>query len=116
MKSSLPLALVILYQDYRFAFADLFLKRVLTLVAVLALTVALYRLVIAPHVTIDPPLLATLLGLWVATALAYPWLRRIIYGGVDLSGADVVTARERGVPRQPPAGLVVHKRRGDPVG
>jgi len=94
--ASLPLALVILYQDYRFAFADLFLKRALTLVAVLGITVALYRIVIAPHVTIDPPLLATMLGLWVATALAYPWLRRIIYGGVDrviLRRADYTRVR-----------------------
>jgi two-component system LytT family sensor kinase len=94
--ASLPLALVILYQDYRFAFADLFLKRALTLVAVLAITVGLYRIVVAPHVAIDPPLLATMLGLWVATALAYPWLRRIIYGGVDrviLRRADYARVR-----------------------
>ena len=94
--ASLPLALVILYQDYRFAFADLFLKRALTLVAVLAITVTLYRIVIAPHMTMDPPLLATVLGLWVATALAYPWLRRIIHGGVDrviLRRADYARVR-----------------------
>src|SRR5579862_3822338 len=44
----------------------------------------------------DPPLLATLLGLWVATALAYPWLRRMIYGGVDrviLRRADYARVR-----------------------
>jgi two-component system, LytTR family, sensor kinase len=94
--ASLPLALVILYQDYRFAFADLFLKRVLTLVVVLALTVALYRFVIAPHVTIDPPMVAVLIGLWVATAIAYPRLRRVIHGGVDrviLRRADYTRVR-----------------------
>ncbi len=37
--ASLPLVLVILYQDYRFAFADLFLKRAL---AVLALAVTVF--------------------------------------------------------------------------
>ncbi|HTA75128.1 MAG TPA: histidine kinase [Gemmatimonadaceae bacterium] len=88
--ASLPLALVILYQDYRFAFADLFLKRVLTVVALLAITVALYRIVIATQ------LVAVLVGLWVATALAYPWLRRLIYKGVDrliLRRADYTRVR-----------------------
>jgi len=88
--ASLPLALVILYQDYRFAFADLFLKRVLTVVALLAITVALYRIVIATQ------MVAVLLGLWVATALAYPWLRRLIYSGVDrliLRRADYTRVR-----------------------
>jgi signal transduction histidine kinase len=44
----------------------------------------------------DPPMFAVLLGLWVATALAYPWLRRIIYGGVDrviLRRADYARVR-----------------------
>src|SRR6202008_340679 len=35
--ASLPLAFAILYQDYRFALADLFLKRALSLVAVAGL-------------------------------------------------------------------------------
>ena len=33
-QSSLPLALAILYQNYRFAFADLFLKRAISLILV----------------------------------------------------------------------------------
>jgi two-component system, LytTR family, sensor kinase len=84
--ASLPLALVILYQDYRFAFADLFLKRALTLVALLLLTVGLYQFVAAPllipHLA-QPGAVAALLGLWTLTALAYPRLRRAIHGGVD---------------------------------
>ena len=84
--ASLPLALVILYQDYRFAFADLFLKRALTLVALLALTVGLYQFVAAPliipHIA-QPGAVAALLGLWVLTALAYPRLRTAINGVVD---------------------------------
>jgi hypothetical protein len=36
--------------------------------------------------------------------------------GTDLRRADVVAPRERGVPGQPPAGLVVHQGRGYPVG
>src|SRR5262249_53356349 len=35
--ASLPLAVAILYQDYPFAFADLFLKRTLSLLAIVAL-------------------------------------------------------------------------------
>ena len=38
----LPLAFAILYQEYRFALADLFLKRALTLLAVVALAMAAY--------------------------------------------------------------------------
>jgi len=88
--ASLPLAVVILYQDYRFAFADLFLKRALTLVVLLAGTIALYQLVAAPFIV---PLLLThgnapgpvaaLLGLWTLTALAYPRLRRAVNAVVD---------------------------------
>jgi signal transduction histidine kinase len=88
--ASLPLALAILYQDYRFAFADLFLKRALVLIALIALAFGLY-------VTIAAPLLAesaarggmtlraigVLLGLWVGTALVYPWLRRGVIWFVD---------------------------------
>jgi two-component system, LytTR family, sensor kinase len=84
--ASLPLALVILYQDYRFAFADLFLKRALTLVALLSLIVTLYELLAAPlilpHLP-QPGAVAALLGLWTITALAYPRLRTAIHGVVD---------------------------------
>src|SRR5262245_14246528 len=76
--ASLPLALVILYQDYRFALADIFLKRALSLVLLVGLAFGLYLNVAAP--TLDrrnghPVAVGLLLGLWVLTALAYPWLR-----------------------------------------
>jgi hypothetical protein len=88
--ASLPLVMVILYQDYRFAFADLFLRRALTLVVLVGLAVVL-------HVTIATPLmsrmnssgreslLATIahVALWVATALAYPLVRRMVGYIVD---------------------------------
>jgi two-component system, LytTR family, sensor kinase len=84
--ASLPLALVILYQDYRFAFADLFLKRALTLVALLSLIVALYAFLAAPlilpHLP-QPGAVAALLSLWTITALAYPRLRTALHGVVD---------------------------------
>jgi two-component system, LytTR family, sensor kinase len=76
--ASLPLALVILYQDYRFALADIFLKRALSLVLLVGLAFGLYLNVAAP--TLErrnghPIAIGLVLGLWVLTALAYPWLR-----------------------------------------
>jgi hypothetical protein len=88
--ASLPLALVILYQDYRFALADIFLKRVLTLLAVVLLAGMLYTFVAVPVVL--PNLAAgngaswavsALIALWVVTALAYPPLERAINRFVD---------------------------------
>src|SRR5262249_9442017 len=40
--ASLPLVVVILYQDYRFALADIFLKRALSLVLLVGLAFGLY--------------------------------------------------------------------------
>ncbi|MBC7933658.1 MAG: histidine kinase, partial [Rubrivivax sp.] len=89
--ASLPLALAILYQDYRFAFADIFLKRALALLSLVAAAFGLYVLVAAPLLgTFDdarpqlgPRAVGLLLGLWVATALLYPYLRRAIGDFVD---------------------------------
>ncbi|MBL8960678.1 MAG: hypothetical protein JNJ98_12565, partial [Gemmatimonadetes bacterium] len=81
---SIPLGLVILYLDYRFAFADLFLRRALTLVFLVATALLL-------HVGVATPLMANLggagaesllataghIGLWVLTALCYPPLHRL---------------------------------------
>ena len=88
--ASLPLVLVILYQDYRFAFADLFLRRALSLVLLVSVAVAL-------HVWVALPLSAALgrgqngslvstgvqLALWVSTALMYPAIRRGVGQFVD---------------------------------
>jgi histidine kinase/histidine kinase/DNA gyrase B/HSP90-like ATPase len=88
--ASLPLVLVILYQDYRFAFADLFLRRALSLVLLVGVAVAL-------HVWVALPLSAALardqngsllstgvqLALWVLTALMYPTIRRGVGEFVD---------------------------------
>lgn len=93
--ASLPLVLVILYQDYRFAFADLFLKRALSIVGLVALVALLYGAVVAP--LIDPHAIAArvpvrdshlfstavLLGAWISTALAYPWIQRRMFRFVD---------------------------------
>src|SRR5262245_37107440 len=86
--ASLPLALVILYQDYRFALADIFLKRALSLVLLVGLAFGLYLNVAAPMMldrsNDHPVAVGLLLGLWVATALAYPWLRSGVTWFVDV--------------------------------
>ena len=87
--ASLPLAFAILYQDYRFALADLFLKRALALLAVVAVTFAAIATLgvqsdaFARFVQIDPRQFSILVTLWIATALMYPWLRRVTMWFVD---------------------------------
>jgi two-component system, LytTR family, sensor kinase len=85
--ASLPLALVILYQDYRFALADIFLKRALLLALLVGLAFGLYLNVAVPILSRrndDPVAVGLLLGLWVVTALAYPWLRNGVTWFVDM--------------------------------
>lgn len=88
--ASLPLAAAILYQDYRFALADIFLKRALALVLLVALAFTLYLTVAAPLLQThtarseaDPFAISLLLSLWIVTALLYPWLRRTVVWFVD---------------------------------
>jgi two-component system LytT family sensor kinase len=87
--ASVPLALAILYQDYPFALADIFLKRALTLTAVVAVafvgvvTVGLPARDHESAVFIGPRAVGLLVILWVATALIYPWLHRSIGWFVD---------------------------------
>lgn len=89
-QSSLPLVLVILFQDYRFAFADLFLKRALSLLFLALTAFSLYVFAASPllqlHKTHDEnDALATgiLLLFWIATALIYPFLYKISVWLVD---------------------------------
>src|SRR5216684_29113 len=80
--ASVPLAFAILYQDYPFALADLFLKRALALLSLV--TVALVAIVtfgarsmaFDQFVRVDPRQVGVLVTLWVATALVYPAVRR----------------------------------------
>ncbi len=83
-QSSLPLVLAILIQDYRFAFADLFLKRALSLLLVAVTAFSLYIFVARPlgllhisHTENDAIATGILLTLWIATALIYPFLHKI---------------------------------------
>jgi len=86
--ASLPLAIAILYQDFPFALADLFLKRALTLLVVVTaafVSVAGFGLRSAAG---EAPLTgardtAVLVTLWVATALLYPRLRHGVVWFVD---------------------------------
>ena len=87
--ASLPLAFAILYQDYPFALADLFLKRALALLAIVAIafvaiaTFGLRSDAFARFVTVDPRQVGVLVTLWVATALLYPGMRRVTAWFVD---------------------------------
>jgi two-component system LytT family sensor kinase len=97
--ASIPLAFAILYQDYRFAFADLFLKQALSLVTIVGLVFGTWSILAARVTTGAPSSLAvgTLLACWVATALAFPWIRRAIRTFVDrvvLARADYLALAE----------------------
>lgn len=88
--ASLPLAFAILYQDYRFALADVFLKRALALMAVATLAGVVLSTVGLPLLDTPPGAgsartvaLLALLALWTATALVTPALLRAIDRFVD---------------------------------
>ncbi len=84
--ASLPLAFAILYQDYPFALADLFLKRALALLALIAVAfaaIALFGQHSAAFAELGPQQVGLLVTLWVATALLYPMLRRSTAWFVD---------------------------------
>ena len=86
--ASLALIFAILYQDYRFALADLFLKRGLTLSVLVVAVVGVFVTIVQPMFTsrgivIDPATAGALLILWVVTALLFPFLRRAVLWFVD---------------------------------
>lgn len=88
--ASLPLVLAMLYQDYRFALADIFLKRALALVALVVLAFGLYVVIAAPLLRLRdakgdlaPMAVGALFGLWLGTALIYPHLRKSVLWFVD---------------------------------
>jgi two-component system LytT family sensor kinase len=85
--ASLPLAFAILYQDFPFALADLFLKRALTLLTVVTLA---FVAVVSFSRPADGATslgrardVGILVALWVATALLYPRLRDVAGWFVD---------------------------------
>ena len=88
--ASLPLALCILLQDYRFAFADLFLKSAIALLLLVAVSLGALFGVFAPLVRLhaatgglDSASLAAMVLVWVAVASAFPVIRRVATWLVD---------------------------------
>jgi hypothetical protein len=96
--ASIVLAFAILYQDYRFALADLFLKQALTLLVLVALVFGGFSIV-EPWLTsvdgrLEPSAVAMLLAIWAATALVFPLSRWAVARFVDrvvLARADYAT-------------------------
>lgn len=83
--SSIPIAFAILYQDYRFALADLFLKQALMLVAVVAVVFGVWSL-LGPAVSARPDsstVIAVLLTVWVASILLAPLIQHGVTSFVD---------------------------------
>ncbi len=88
--ASLPLALAILHQDYRFALADLFLKNAIALLLLMGVSLAVFSGALAPLLRSqgpdgigDPRLAVVFMALWLATAVMFPILRRAAGQAVD---------------------------------
>jgi two-component system LytT family sensor kinase len=88
--ASLPLALAILHQDYRFALADLFLKNAIALLLLMGVSLALFSGVIVPLLrwqdpagVWDPRAIALFVVMWMTTAVVFPSLRRLADRLVD---------------------------------
>jgi two-component system LytT family sensor kinase len=86
--ASVPLIFAILYQDFRFALADLFLKRALALFALVAIASGLYIGIEVPLLAQhdfrgDPVAVGVSVILWVGLALLYPPLCRAATWVVD---------------------------------
>jgi hypothetical protein len=100
--ASIVLAFAILYQDYRFALADLFLKHALTLLVLVALVFTAFSIVEPLLTVVDgrlpPSAIALLLALWAGTALLFPACRRAVarfVGRVVLRRADYGSLLQR---------------------
>jgi two-component system, LytTR family, sensor kinase len=114
--ASLPLALLILYQDFRFALADIFLKRALAFILLAGLTFAVFTFGVSPLLQskpFDERSTVLLLAMWVATALTYPVLHRsatwfvdkVVLDRVDYNELGAKLAREIDICESPQAAL-----------
>ncbi len=88
--ASLPLALAILHQDYRFALADLFLKNAIALLLLMGVSLGVLSGFVVPLMHWqdasggwDPRAVALLVVLWMATAVVFPPLKRLANRLVD---------------------------------
>jgi signal transduction histidine kinase len=90
--ATMPLAFVILYQEYRFALADRFLKSAIAIITLVSLAMGAYVVIVARlgDSLSAPTVMVAVLGLWIVTALVYPVLTRGISWLVDrwLLGRD----------------------------
>jgi signal transduction histidine kinase len=88
--ASIPLALAILWIDFRFALADIFLKRALAVLILVSLVVGLYlglygaRLGREQQLALPPEWVLVALALFTATALSYPAIRKVTGWFVDV--------------------------------
>lgn len=107
--ASIPLAILILYEDFRFALADIFLKRALAFMLLAGLTSGVFVFGVNPLLSSRPSGQETttlLLAMWVATALTYPALRRSAAWFVDkvvlkrVDYADLLTHLSREIDRR----------------
>ena len=87
--ASLPVAVAVLYRDYRFVFVDRFMKRALPFLLLVGMSCGLYVAAVLPSIeggadgTVSPVLSGLIIALWVATAMAYPWLYRKVTWAFD---------------------------------
>lgn len=83
--SSIPLAFAILYQDYRFALADLFLKQALLIMSIVAMVFGAWSIAgpALARTPGSPEAIGVLLGLWVLSTFAFPIIRHLVNGFVD---------------------------------
>jgi two-component system, LytTR family, sensor kinase len=86
--ASIPLALAILWSDYRFALADIFLKRALAVMALVAVVAGLYLGLFGAHLEaiatpVPPHRVLLALALAAGIALSYPVIRRTTGWFVD---------------------------------
>jgi hypothetical protein len=101
--ASIPLIFAILYQDFRFALADVFLKRALTLFATISIAAAAYFGIAVPVFAVhdfrsDPVAAAVAIVLFIATAMLYPHLAKGSAWFVDrvvLRRADYARVRDQ---------------------
>ena len=100
--ASIPLIFAILYHDFRFALADVYLKRALAIFSLLAIASALYVGAEVPLLRqhdfqSDPVAFGVSIVLWAGMALLYPPLRRAAGWIVDrvlLHRADYARLRD----------------------
>lgn len=83
-QASLPVAMAVLYRDYRFAFVDHFLKHTVSFLLLVGVSFGLYVTVLLPSLqttgglSISPAFSGLVVSLWALTALSYPWLHRSV--------------------------------------